>query len=127
MSDSKLDNIREDLAQCYCTSGYHSYLSGLFGLNIVLTDGALRVAERCDAFWLLDVIYSYQYLEKLRREDFQVWTLTLNKDDGGGKVTCTDGNDNLLLEQELDYTDFPLPEGITLWQEGDVILLPREH
>jgi hypothetical protein len=118
----KADEIREILAQHYCTENYHQYLF------LLLTDGALEMAQTCDAFWLLDIILSYQVYKKIRLEPFQVWKLTL---DGADKtsafVVCTDGNDRQLVKQYIDYTDFPLPEGMVLWKEGNVILLPREH
>jgi hypothetical protein len=123
MSVATADEIRSELAECWCTSAYHSGL----GQNILLTDGAFLMAELCGAFWLLDIIASYQRKPKLKKIDFQVWRLTIDTTTGAGMVTCTDGNNKKLAEKELDYTDFPLPEGITLWKEGDVILLPSEH
>jgi hypothetical protein len=122
MGRAKPEYIRSQLAQCFCTSAYHATLS-----QAVLTDGTLLMAQLCHAFWLLDIIISHQRIEKVQRKGFQVWKLILCQDSEGGKVICTDGNDNFLAEQELDYTDFPLLEGITLWKEGDVILLPSEH
>jgi hypothetical protein len=32
-----------------------------------------------------------------------------------------------LARQEIHYTDFPLPEGITLYLDGGVLLLPSEY
>ena len=51
----------------------------------------------------------------------------MNKNGNGAKVICTDGNDNKLVSQKIYYTDFPLEEGITLWVENGIILLPSEH
>jgi hypothetical protein len=127
MTNSELGDIRSALAQCFCTSAYHSYDLVFFEQKLLLTDGTLLMAKLCHAFWLVGVIYSYQHLKKMQAEGFQVWKLTLNQDGESGVIICTDGNDNILIEQKLDYTDFPLPEGITLWKEGDVLLLPSEH
>ena len=41
-------------------------------------------------------------------------------------VRIEDGNKNVLYTQEIHYTDFPLDE-ITIWVEGNIVLLPSEH
>ncbi len=108
----------------YCdftgTEHYYPYLLGLF-----LTDGVKIIAEKEECFWLLDVIASYQILEKFRNEEFQVWKL----ERVGGKqyrIVATDGNDNFLAEQNILFSDFFFQEFI-IWKEGDVLLLPSEH
>jgi hypothetical protein len=121
MSAATADEIRSKLSECYCTSAYHSGI----GQNILLTDGAFLMAELCNAYWLLHIIVSYQNM--LGKKGFQVWKLIIEPGYRCGKVICDDGSGKILVERELDDTDFPLPEGITLWKEGDVILLPREH
>jgi hypothetical protein len=121
----KPSEIRAALANHCGTSAYHQCFRGLDGP--VLTDGALEMAQLCQAFWLIDLIVLAQRDTSVGRELFQVWKLTLNGYNSSGALTCTDGNDNPLTKQELAYTDFPLPEGVTLWKEGEVILLPSEH
>ena len=115
------DSIRSKLRQHFATSAYHNV-----GLRILLTDGAFEMFELCRAYWLLDIIESYQIYPKIAKEDFQVWQLTIDEDNGG-KIVCRNGNNKILAQQELDVTDFPLAEGITLWNEGNVLLLPTEH
>src|SRR5579862_343785 len=44
----------------------------------LLTDGALYLAEKAGAFWLMDVIASYQGEAKFRGEDFQVWKIQMD-------------------------------------------------
>ncbi len=41
-------------------------------------------------------------------------------------MRCDDGNDRLLLEKRIDYTDFPEP-GIKLYVVDGVIMLPGEY
>jgi hypothetical protein len=41
-------------------------------------------------------------------------------------LTSDDGNGKIVYRQELDYTDFPLPE-ITLYFTDSTILLPSEY
>jgi hypothetical protein len=96
--------------------------------SFLLTDGAKYVAETAKAYWLMDAISSYQ--PKLVREHFQTWKLTVAN--GKAVLTATDGNDRKLATQEIDSTDFPLPE-ITLFVErseslgGLVVFLPSEY
>ena len=63
----------------------------------------------------------------MQKTGFQVGKLELNQNNEGGKIICTNSDEKILAEQKLDYTNFPLPEGITFWKEGEVILLPSEY
>jgi hypothetical protein len=104
--------------------------------GVLITDGAYQLAELCGAHWLLDVVASWQ-LEpaKIPDPEFQVWKLELTPE-GGAKIMCGDGNDEKREIQSIEYTDFPLPEGCTLWavptagENGRkiiVIMHPREY
>lgn len=97
--------------------------------NLVITEGVKWLCESAECFWLLDVIFSYQCHHQVKREPFQTYTLTVTVDDNGrrtGQVVCTDGNDRVLMTQELEYTSFPLAS-IDLWLENGVIMLPSER
>lgn len=98
------------------------------GLNrsMLYTDGVQYLAEKGGAYWLLDKIATLQLEPKIRREEFQVWRLTVA--DNRARLTCDDGNDNspVIYSEDIDFTDFPLDE-ITIWVEGNVMLLPSEH
>lgn len=116
-----------DLNHFTGTEKYYRYLAGL-----KLTDGVKYLAEEAKAYWLLDIIASYQTKPSIRKEHFQVWELKLSLDNAAtGKhaavVTMkTDTNNPLLVKQEIDYTDFPL-DSITLWLIDGVILLTSEY
>jgi hypothetical protein len=58
-------------------------------------------------------------------EEFQVWKLTV-KDDHSATLACEDGNDRIVFEKAIPFTDFPL-EGVTLWFTNNTIYLPSEH
>ena len=113
----RAEQIESALSQHCGSQTFTRYLGGL-----LLTQGALDMAERCKAFWLLDVVASYQ--PGLRREPFQTWTLTVT--DRSGAVVATDGNGRELRTQRIDYTDFPL-DTIELWCVGGTIMLPSEY
>ena len=94
--------------------------------NILYTEGVRYLAETAGAYWLLDIIASVQHLAKVRAEEFQVWTLTLNKTGNGAVVKCDDGNGNVVYTQRIPFTDFPLPS-VKLYFTNTVILLPSEN
>jgi hypothetical protein len=113
------------------TAGYYHW-SKLFPA-VVLTDGALFVAEAAGAYWLMDAIASYQNDPRLVNHPFQAWKLAAHPEGSGATLVAEDGNYNRLVRQEIEYTDFPLQEGDTfeIWvgREGaySVIYLPSEH
>jgi prepilin-type processing-associated H-X9-DG protein len=94
--------------------------------NVLFTDGAKYVADEGGAYWLLDIIAISQLHDKrLRRQPFQVWGLAVQPDQSA-TLTVDDGNGQVLLTQNIAFTDFP-GAGITLWFSGNVIYLPVEH
>lgn len=107
---------------------------------LLLTDGAKFVAEVAGAFWLMDVIGSYQ--PKLRRQvsafsgapgiPFQVWKLKVDLEQSSGVVTCQEDSDAPeLVRQEIPYTDFPMGEFTLFVQIGSpekpVVMVPGEN
>jgi len=116
-----------DLNRFTGTECYYAYLVGL-----KLTDGVKFMADEAGAYWLLDIIASYQCEAKIRREPFQVWELKLSPDNAAtGKhqavVTMkTDSDRPLMVKQQIEYTDFPL-DSITLFLIDGVILLTSEY
>ena len=109
---------KADLNQFTGTEQYYRHwLKG-----IVYTDGVKYVAESAGAYWLIDLIASYQPLEV----EFQVWEL--RKEGEAWCVECTDGNENFVLKQDIPYTDFPedfMP--FEMWFQNGVIFLPSEN
>jgi hypothetical protein len=94
-----------------------------------ITDGVKTMAELCGAFWLVTAVASWQNKERVRQEPFQVWKLVLSPqgDSCAAVLIGEDGNDNEIARQEIEYTDFPLPEGITLYFTDGILLLPSEY
>ena len=116
--------LKKNLAYFTGTEAYHKFsiLS-----NLVITDGVKYLADKAGAYWLLDIIASYQKQcmkdEMLR--DFQIWTLTAK--DNEGEVTCKkDSGYPPFIKQKIPYTDFPLDE-IKLYCINNVILLTSEY
>ena len=92
--------------------------------DVLYTDSAKYVADAGEAYWLLDVIASGQLVSRVKCEEFQVWILKVK--DNSGVVTAEDGNGKVIYRQELEFTDFPLPE-IKFYFTDSVILLPSEY
>ncbi len=102
----------------------------------VLTEGTHYLAEQAGAYWLMDAIASHQHDPLVKAEDFQVWTLQRASIGGNWSLVATDGDKGdghvVLATQAIEYSDFPLPEGITLWANrnefgGITIMLPSEY
>lgn len=107
------------------TGTEHWYRHPLFRA-CTYTDGVRHLAREAEAYWLIDLILSCQHEPKVKAEEFQVWTLTVDTAASKGVITCTNGNRTTLYRQEIGYTDFPLPE-VSLWFANGVLYLPSEH
>jgi len=102
------------------TECYYSYMFG-----ILLTDGVKTIADQEECYWFLDCIASYQFEEKFRKEEFQVWKIE-RVNDTQFKLSATDGNNKVLATQDIESSDFFFNE-FTIWKEDKVLLLPSEH
>ena len=99
--------------------------------NVLMTDGAKFVADNGEAYWLMTTIASYlpEFNEK---ETFIVATLQVTRTATSSHaiLKLDDGNDNILAQQFIEYTDFELDE-IKLYAcySGDmwVTMLPSEY
>lgn len=99
--------------------------------SVLMTEGIVFLAQTAPAHWLTDAIASYVHDPKASAEQFQVWHLAVEPSPRRATLAMTDGNsDQPIITQELDYTDFPLPE-ITIWMVADgtkwVMMLPSEY
>ena len=125
------NELREGLNQFYGTETW-TVFSPLFP-KVLLTEGALWLAESAGAYWLMDAIASYQpdALKDDSLREMQFWTLTVHEC-GKATLICERDKGDVVFTQEIEHTDFPLPE-IKLWvgplgEEGKyTILLPSEY
>ncbi len=104
------------------TTEYHAHWSGMR-----LTDGVKFLADAAKAYWLLDVIASWQRkaLRDPALREFQLWELFM-KPDYSATVVCSRDSEDRAFTQEIEDTDFAL-EYVKLYVENGVILLPSEH
>ena len=119
----KADELKMQLCQFTGTEGYTRLMA-----KVILTDGAVFLADNAKAWWLLDVYASYLLHIDGDREPFTCLKLTVA--DEAAVVVIEDGNDHLIAKQVIEYTDFPLAS-ITLyacWSEDVwVLMLPSEY
>ena len=120
------NNLEQELRQFTGTENYYA-LSPLFR-SFVLTDGARYLADAAGAWWLMDAVASH--LGSYKNEGFVVAKLLRAKASNAWILRLEDGNDEVLADQIIEYSDFPLDE-ITLYviQQDDlwVILLTSEY
>ena len=107
------------------TGSQHFYRHSLVR-EVLYTEGAQYVADTAGAHWLLDEIaLAQRHIISVKREDFQVWDLTVNADQTA-LLTCGDGNGLVVYSKPIPFTDFPVP-GIRFYYADWVIHLPSEY
>jgi hypothetical protein len=109
----------------YFTGTENYYVHGIGAITILLTDGCKYVAEEAQAYWLFDIILSYQIHSRIKNEAFQHWELKKQMQ-GGCLITCDDGNGNTLAKQTISYSDFPL-SSINFYVVEGVCMLKSEY
>lgn len=135
--------IEDAMAPFYCTEKYYRYIGGC-----LLTDGAKAFAEAAGAFWLMDVIASVQYMDEVKKEDHQFWSVLRKGSEAD--IFCHDGNmaearakkvwanptnlaewrGHLHYHQHIPYTDIPFTSYelyAVRGSEGRVIMLKSEY
>jgi len=114
----KMTDLNDQFKDFYGTENYYKHWKGVY------TDGIKEMAERFKAYWLIDVVFSYQD-KKIGSIPFQVWEITST----GEKATVEmkeDTDQPVLVKQEIGFTDFP--EGIfKMYLIDNVLLLPSEY
>jgi hypothetical protein len=121
-----MPDLEAQLAQFTGTENYYIHQMS----KLRYTDGVAFLAEKAGAYWLLDLIGSWQpeiiarYGD--RGKEFQAWRLVKKQDSSGWIARCEDGNNGYLVSQEIEYSDFPL-DIVEVWCIGGVMLLPSEY
>ena len=117
------DELKAQLCQFTGTTQYTRLMA-----NVLLTDGAVFLADNAKAWWLMDVYASYLLHIDGDVEPFTCLKLTVS--DNSAMVVVEDGNDKVIAKQHIEYTDFPLAS-IRLyacWSDDIwVVMLPSEY
>lgn len=115
------EQIKSDLNYFTGSETFYQYYP-----NVIVTEGVQYLIENANCEWLVNLVHSYQIIEEVRKEVFQVFDLKCDLENFTGKVICTDGNENCLMEQNIPFTDFPLDK-IRLYYTNKTLLLPSEY
>ena len=113
-----------NLEQFTGTENYYKHWVG-----ILYTDGVKYLAEEAEAYWLIDIIASWQLSTEVKRDPMlqriQFWKLRVNPDNSA-VLTCERDTVDVALTQKITYTDFPL-ESVIFYLTNRVLLLPSEY
>ncbi len=111
-----------DLSQFIGTTQYYMHSFKRF----TYTDGVKYLAEKADAYWLLDAIASHQpqLLNDPMLQYFQHWKLTVINNTA--KLICEKGSNIIAATQDIPFTDFPL-SSVQLFLIEGVLMLPSEY
>lgn len=91
-----------------------------------LTDGVIDMAKNLKCYWLIDIVESY--ISKL--DNKELYCVKFIKNGDGGTFTIDDGNEKVLIEQLVHYTD--ISENVKMFlgpsNSGKLVLmLPSEY
>jgi hypothetical protein len=116
-----MTNANEKLSGFNGTENWYRYpLTGC-----TFTDGVYHMATEFKAYWLIDLVFSYQCERKIRQESFQVWKL--EKLSGNSyNIIASDGNEKEIARQYIPFSDFPF-DTVTLWLSAGCLMLPSEY
>ncbi len=118
-------DLNAEFAQFIGTEKYYAHFMG----GCVFTDGVKAMADEFKAYWLIDLVASYQLVQKVRSKPFQIWTLT--SENGKAALEMREDSDKPVeVKKDIPFTDFP--EGtLKLYYIDDgtnrVLLLPSEY
>ena len=122
---SQVMNTQELVSALSHFTGTQSYYRVL--PRLVITDGIAYLASKANSYWLVTAIYSQLVTQPIYSE-FVVARLTVSNNTAN--LVLDDGNDRVICEQHIKYTDFPLDEVTIYCSYQDrywVLLLASEY
>jgi len=105
-------------------------LNRALGQSYAYTEGVRQLFISKESYWIRDLIFSYSKTITASNEDFiSIHIFKSINNDNSGYFLLTDGNDNELLHQFIEFID--LETNIELFLEGDserrILMLPSER
>lgn len=105
-------------------TGTENWYRHHFVRDVTYTDGVKAFAEQAGAWWFVDDSI-IEYAPLMRQHGFL--TITLNvSDELTATIVVDDGNDNLLADKTINYTDCPVGT-YRFYFTDNVLLLPSEY
>ena len=120
VKEKEIKDLNNEFTNFYGTENYYQHWTK----KGVFTDGIKAMADRFKAYWLIDVVFSYQD-KKIGSIPFQVWSIVST----GDKATVEmkeDSDQPILVSQEIPLTDFPKGM-LKMFYIDNVLLLPSEY
>ena len=106
-------------------NGSENFYRYALAKSFIYTDGVKEVAEKCQSYWLIDLIISHQLDDVVKKESFQVWDLK-RVNESEFIIIATDGDHNKVTSQKIPFSDFPY-DLATLWLVDSCLMLPCEY
>lgn len=118
--------------------GTHDRYQCRVNSRVIFSGGVRYLAEKANAFWLVDTIGSYLVPEVLRsaiQRDGRIrflhfWQLRVREDQSAVLSALVDTGEPPFVVQKIAYTDIPLRE-VDIWAGHDgghwTLYLPQEH
>ena len=119
MEDGEESKLVEELRRFTGTRRYYRGFTGL-----LYTEGIHYLVEQAGAYWLIDLVGSHQ--PQLRDCPFQVWSIEVREDSSALATMVEDDGLPVRVNQEIPFTDFPIPCYSFYCIEG-VMLLKSEY
>lgn len=112
--------LRADLSAFIGTETWQSHA---LNRNLLLTDGVRYFADEAGAWWFLDIVATEVFCLHVAHPFLLI---TIDVRDGEADIRVSDGNDLVLFERHIHFTD--APDG--LWRfylTDNLLLLPSEY
>jgi len=94
---------------------------------ILLTEGTKFLLDSCGMYWFLsDFVILCLLMDNVKDESFIVFSLDVDLESKEALVKIGDGNNNILYQQEIQYTDCPLDK-VKMYYSNEVLMLPSEY
>ena len=98
--------------------------------KIEYTEGIKFLADKAQAYWLIDAIVSYQSKSLLQQypelTEFQLWQLEVNEDKTAVLTCRADSGCEPIIVQHIELTTFPL-QSIKFYLCHQVLMLTSEY
>ena len=139
--------LNDGLSGFFCTTEYHKHSP----VSLPYTDGVKYLAEKAEAFWLVDTIsinhkFNMPLFKERSGRGFTFWKFERSEpEEDQYLLSCGDDTDESgdfvtfdtpgvpdpqtvgpVWEEIIPWTTFPL-EKIELWVENCILILPSEH
>lgn len=90
--------------------------------KVTYTDGVKYFADQAGAYWFIDIAVCLPM--EFPKEEF--FSVSLESSDGKAKLVVDDGNENILMTKDIEFTD--CPDGTyEFYLTNDVLLLTSEY